>query len=78
LLAANLIITVIQFEPVVTGFSSHLVSGKVFNRGLTTAANVIVKYQVRDTIQDKGKTIFTASTTDKQILVMFSPRLLLG
>ena len=45
---ADVIIAATQFEPAVTGFSSHLVSGKVFNRGLTTAPNVVTKYQVRD------------------------------
>jgi uncharacterized protein DUF4124 len=45
---ADVIIAATQFEPVVAGFSSHFVSGKVFNRGVTTAVNVIAKYQVRD------------------------------
>jgi uncharacterized protein DUF4124 len=45
---ADVVIAATQSEPVVTGFSSHLVSGKMFNRGLTTAPNVVTKYQVRD------------------------------
>jgi Domain of unknown function (DUF4124) len=45
---ADLIIAATLFEPVATGFSSHFVSGMVFNRGLTTATHVITKYQVRD------------------------------
>ena len=46
---AYVIIATAQFELVVTGFSSHLVSGKVFNRGQASARNVAAKYRVRDT-----------------------------
>lgn len=45
---ADVIIAATQFELVVTGSSSHLVSGKVFNRGQASARNVAAQYRVRD------------------------------
>lgn len=44
---ADVIVIATQFEPVAQGFSSHLLSGKVFNRGQATARNVMTKYQIR-------------------------------
>lgn len=45
---ANVIVVTTRFEPVAGGFSSHLLYGKVFNRGQATARNVVMKYQIRD------------------------------
>lgn len=42
-----IILTRIGYDP--GGFSTSVIYGKVFNRGQTTARNVVVKYQVRDT-----------------------------
>lgn len=46
--AADVSVTDTQFEPTAVSFSSHLVSGRVFNRGQDTAQNVVAKYQIRD------------------------------
>jgi hypothetical protein len=45
---ADVIVIATRFEPVLVGFSSHLLYGKVFNRGQATARNVVTKYQIRD------------------------------
>lgn len=45
---ADIIVVTTLFEPVAAGFSSHLLYGKVFNRGQATARNVVMKYQIRD------------------------------
>jgi hypothetical protein len=45
---ADVTVVTTQFEPVTVGFSSLLLSGKVFNRGQATARNVVTKYQIRD------------------------------
>ena len=37
-----------QLAPVAAGFNSHLLAGRVFNRGQATARNVVTKYQIRD------------------------------
>lgn len=44
----DVIVVATLFEPVAVGFSSHLLYGKVFNRGQATARNVVMKYQIRD------------------------------
>jgi hypothetical protein len=45
---ADVIVAATRFEPVAVGFSSHLLYGKVFNRGQATARNVVTKYKIRD------------------------------
>jgi Domain of unknown function (DUF4124) len=45
---ADVSVTDIQFEPTAVGFSSHLLSGRVFNRGNNTARRVVAKYEIRD------------------------------
>lgn len=46
---ANVIVTVATVGQDQSGFSTLVLSGRVFNRGQTTARNVVVKYHVRDT-----------------------------
>ena len=44
---AHVVIVLTQFSLVAQGFSSHLVTGRVFNRGAATARDVVVKYRIR-------------------------------
>jgi hypothetical protein len=46
--SADVLVVATGFEPVALNFSSHLVYGRVFNRGETTARNVVMKYQIRN------------------------------
>src|SRR5262249_54340525 len=45
---ANVIVSVTTLGSDPGGFSTWVVSGRVFNGGQTTAQNVVVKYRVRD------------------------------
>ena len=45
---ADVSVTDIQFAPTAVGFSGHLLSGRVFNRGQDTARDVVAKYKIRD------------------------------
>lgn len=44
---ASVIVTFTMLGPDPGGFSTPVLSGRVFNRGLTTARSVVVKYQAR-------------------------------
>jgi len=44
---ADVVVISTQFELVAKGFSSHFLSGKVFNRGQATARKVEAEYQIR-------------------------------
>jgi uncharacterized protein DUF4124 len=48
---ANVIVTLTTVGSDPSGFSTSVLSGRVFNRGQTTARSVVVKYQARD---DRG------------------------
>ncbi len=45
---ANVIVAATNLVPDPGGFSTWVLSGRVFNRGQTTAQNVTVRYRVRD------------------------------
>jgi hypothetical protein len=47
---ADVVVVAQQFEIASAGFSSVLLSGKVFNRGQATARNVVAKYRIRSAL----------------------------
>jgi hypothetical protein len=72
-------VTDTQFEPTAVSFSSHLVSGRVFNRGQDTAQNVVAKYQIRDrngVIIAQGEVPTSPGDIPERALEYFEPRVL--